>query len=101
MSQEIVIDDQYEGEGNALNINSHFQLIKKRMFYGFIGSFQKELNRRMKERFTKIGALPARYAQMGTNGSHDGQQRLVVKGQSAPKNFEGTLRRCIKLLLLH
>ncbi|KAK1311750.1 hypothetical protein QJS10_CPA07g01329 [Acorus calamus] len=34
-------------------------------------------------------------AEMGTNGSLDGQQRLVVKGRFAPKNFEGILRRYI------
>ncbi|GKF13224.1 hypothetical protein Tco_0054686, partial [Tanacetum coccineum] len=34
---------------------------KKQMFYDFIGSFQKELDRRMEEQFTKIGALTARY----------------------------------------
>ncbi|KVH95025.1 hypothetical protein Ccrd_002906, partial [Cynara cardunculus var. scolymus] len=43
-------------------------------------------------------------AEMGTSGSLDGQQRLVVKGRFAPKNFEGILRRYISkscsLLLL-
>ncbi|KAH7837647.1 hypothetical protein Vadar_016303 [Vaccinium darrowii] len=34
-------------------------------------------------------------AEMGTNGSLDGQQRLVVKGRFAPKNFEGILRRYV------
>ncbi|XP_024018202.1 eukaryotic translation initiation factor 2 subunit beta [Morus notabilis] len=34
-------------------------------------------------------------AELGTNGSLDGQQRLVVKGRFAPKNFEGILRRYI------
>ncbi|KAL8549057.1 hypothetical protein ACS0TY_008070 [Phlomoides rotata] len=34
-------------------------------------------------------------AEMGTSGSLDGQQRLVVKGRFAPKNFEGILRRYI------
>ncbi|XP_057467328.1 eukaryotic translation initiation factor 2 subunit beta-like [Actinidia eriantha] len=34
-------------------------------------------------------------AEIGTNGSLDGQQGLVVKGRFAPKNFEGILRRCI------
>ncbi|CAL9748670.1 unnamed protein product, partial [Musa acuminata subsp. burmannicoides] len=32
-------------------------------------------------------------AEMGTSGSLDGQQRLVVKGRFAPKNFEGIIRR--------
>ncbi|XP_057532521.1 eukaryotic translation initiation factor 2 subunit beta-like [Amaranthus tricolor] len=32
-------------------------------------------------------------AELGTNGSLDGQQRLVVKGRFAPKNFEGILRK--------
>ncbi|KAM7257380.1 hypothetical protein ACFE04_013121 [Oxalis oulophora] len=34
-------------------------------------------------------------AELGTNGSLDGHQRLVVKGRFAPKNFEGILRRYI------
>ncbi|WOL14762.1 hypothetical protein Cni_G23543 [Canna indica] len=34
-------------------------------------------------------------AEMGTNGSLDGQQRLVIKGRFAPKNFEGILRRYV------
>ena len=34
-------------------------------------------------------------AEMGTSGSLDGQQRLVVKGRFAPKNFEGIVRRYI------
>ena len=34
-------------------------------------------------------------AEMGTSGSLDGKQRLVVKGIFAPKNFEGILRRYI------
>lgn len=33
--------------------------------------------------------------EMGTSGSIDGQQRLVVKGRFAPKNFEGILRRYV------
>ncbi|KAJ0612679.1 putative translation initiation factor IF2/IF5 [Helianthus annuus] len=35
-------------------------------------------------------------AELGTSGSLDGQQRLVVKGRFAPKNFEGILRRYVK-----
>ncbi|KAK8925653.1 hypothetical protein KSP39_PZI018603 [Platanthera zijinensis] len=34
-------------------------------------------------------------AEMGTSGSLDGQQRLVVKGRFAPKNFEGIVRRYV------
>lgn len=34
-------------------------------------------------------------SEMGTSGSLDGQQRLVVKGRFAPKNFEGILRRYV------
>ncbi|KAL4304500.1 hypothetical protein GQ457_10G010530 [Hibiscus cannabinus] len=34
-------------------------------------------------------------AELGTSGSLDGQQRLVVKGRFAPKIFEGILRRYI------
>jgi hypothetical protein len=41
-------------------------------------------------------------AEMGTSGSLDGQQRLVIKGRFAPKNFEAILRRYIsKLLTFH
>ncbi|KAJ0940213.1 putative translation initiation factor IF2/IF5 [Helianthus annuus] len=32
-------------------------------------------------------------AELGTSGSLDGQQRLVVKGRFAPKSFQGILRR--------
>ncbi|KAL6204263.1 hypothetical protein ACLB2K_021531 [Fragaria x ananassa] len=34
-------------------------------------------------------------AELGTSGSLDGQQRLVVKGRFSPKNFEGILRRYV------
>ncbi|KAJ0007604.1 hypothetical protein Pint_30669 [Pistacia integerrima] len=33
--------------------------------------------------------------ELGTSGSLDGQQRLVVKGRFAPKNFERILRRYV------
>lgn len=33
--------------------------------------------------------------ELGTSGSLDGQQRLVVKGRFAPKNFEVILRRYV------
>ena len=33
--------------------------------------------------------------ELGTDGSLDGQSRLIVKGRFAPKNFEGILRRYI------
>ena len=39
-------------------------------------------------------------AELGTSGSLDGQQRLVVKGRFAPKNFEGILRRYVSKYLL-
>lgn len=39
-------------------------------------------------------------AELGTSGSLDGQQRLVVKGRFAPKNFEGLLRRYVSKFLL-
>ena len=39
-------------------------------------------------------------AELGTSGSLDGQQRLVIKGRFAPKNFEGILRRYISKFLL-
>lgn len=38
-------------------------------------------------------------AELGTSGSLDGQQRLVVKGRFAPKNFEGILRRYVSKYL--
>ena len=34
-------------------------------------------------------------AELGTSGSLDGQQRLVVKGRFQPKAFEGVLRRYV------
>lgn len=40
-------------------------------------------------------------AEMGTSGSLDGQQRLVVKGRFAPKNFEGILRRYISKFIAY
>ncbi|CAL8998800.1 unnamed protein product [Prunus brigantina] len=36
-------------------------------------------------------------AELGTSGSLDGQQRLVVKGRFAPKNFEAILRAYVKI----
>ncbi|KAK9054976.1 hypothetical protein SSX86_026055 [Deinandra increscens subsp. villosa] len=39
-------------------------------------------------------------AELGTSGSLDGQQRLVVKGRFAPKNFEGILRRYVSKSLI-
>ncbi|KAJ0736436.1 putative translation initiation factor IF2/IF5 [Helianthus annuus] len=38
-------------------------------------------------------------AELGTSGSLDGQQRLVVKGRFAPKSFEGILRRYMSRVL--
>ncbi|KAI8523417.1 hypothetical protein RHMOL_Rhmol13G0071700 [Rhododendron molle] len=38
-------------------------------------------------------------AELGTSGSFDGLQRLVVKGRFAPKNFEGILRRYASLIV--
>lgn len=38
-------------------------------------------------------------AELGTSGSLDGQQRLVVKGRFAPKVFEGILRRYVSKCL--
>lgn len=34
-------------------------------------------------------------AELGTSGSLDGQQRLVVKGRFLPKSFETVLRRYV------
>ncbi|KAI8559116.1 hypothetical protein RHMOL_Rhmol04G0148900 [Rhododendron molle] len=38
-------------------------------------------------------------AEMGTSGSLDGQQRLVIQGRFVPKNFEGILRRYINYVI--
>jgi len=38
-------------------------------------------------------------AELGTSGSLDGQQRMVVKGRFAPKNSEGILRRYVSKYL--
>ncbi|VAH90671.1 unnamed protein product [Triticum turgidum subsp. durum] len=38
-------------------------------------------------------------AEMGTSGSLDGQQRLVIKGRFAPKNFEAILRRYMSYVM--
>ncbi|KAL6294779.1 hypothetical protein ACE6H2_002921 [Prunus campanulata] len=35
--------------------------------------------------------------ELGTSGSLDGQQRLVVKGRFAPDNFQGILRRYVNI----
>ncbi|GJY42394.1 eukaryotic translation initiation factor 2 subunit beta [Tanacetum coccineum] len=99
-----------------INVNVVKELVEKKEFrrakvlclsLRMMRAGLKELDRRMEEKFTKIGALTASMhrqldhvmtfllSQIGTNGSLDGQQRLVVKGRYAPKNFEGTLRRCI------
>lgn len=32
-------------------------------------------------------------AELGTNGNLDGQQRLIIKGRFAPKNFESILQK--------
>ena len=34
-------------------------------------------------------------SELGTSGSLDGQQRLVVKGRFAPKSFEANLRKYV------
>jgi translation initiation factor 2 subunit 2 len=34
-------------------------------------------------------------AELGTSGSLDGQQRLIVKGRFLPKSFETVLRRYV------
>ncbi|KFM26271.1 Eukaryotic translation initiation factor 2 subunit beta [Auxenochlorella protothecoides] len=39
-------------------------------------------------------------AELGTSGSLDGQQRLIVKGRFLPKAFEGVLRRYINEYVL-
>jgi translation initiation factor 2 subunit 2 len=39
-------------------------------------------------------------AEMGTSGSLDGQQRLVMKCRFAPKNFKSILRTYIRKLFI-
>ncbi len=41
------------------------------------------------------GACRYLLAELGTSGSLDGQQRLVVKGRFLPKSFETVLRRYV------
>lgn len=36
------------------------------------------------------------FAELGTSGSIDGEQRLIIKGRFQPKNIEGVLRRYIQ-----
>ncbi|KAG5544602.1 hypothetical protein RHGRI_017137 [Rhododendron griersonianum] len=40
-------------------------------------------------------------AELGTSGSLDGQQRLVVKGGFTPKFFEGILQRYVSKFHLY
>jgi translation initiation factor 2 subunit 2 len=40
------------------------------------------------------------FAEMGTSGSLDGQQRLVMKGRFAPKKFEAIPRTYISKLFI-
>jgi len=40
------------------------------------------------------------HAELGTSGSLDGQQRLIVKGRFLPKAFEGVLRRYVNEYVL-
>ncbi|XP_052173894.1 eukaryotic translation initiation factor 2 subunit beta-like isoform X2 [Diospyros lotus] len=61
---------------------------KKTVFVNFMDSC-KTMHRQPEHVMTFL------LAEMGTTGSLDGQQRLVVKGRFAPKNFEGILRRYI------
>ncbi|XP_020591602.1 eukaryotic translation initiation factor 2 subunit beta-like [Phalaenopsis equestris] len=61
---------------------------KKTVFANFMDSC-KTMHRQPEHVMTFL------LAEMGTTGSLDGQQRLVVKGRFAPKNFEGILKRYI------
>ncbi|KAL6557101.1 hypothetical protein OROMI_017451 [Orobanche minor] len=58
---------------------------KKTVFVNFM-DLCKTMHRQHEHAMTYL------LAEMGTSGSLDGQQRLVVKGRFAPKNFEGILR---------
>ncbi|KVH94137.1 Translation initiation factor IF2/IF5 [Cynara cardunculus var. scolymus] len=61
---------------------------KKTVFVNFM-DLCKSMHRQPEHAMTFL------LAELGTSGSLDGQQRLVVKGRFAPKNFEGILRRYV------
>ncbi|KAK2974592.1 hypothetical protein RJ640_025241 [Escallonia rubra] len=61
---------------------------KKTVFVNFM-DLCKTMHRQLEHVMTFL------LAELGTSGSLDGQQRLVVKGRFAPKNFEGILRRYV------
>ncbi|XP_031265635.1 eukaryotic translation initiation factor 2 subunit beta-like [Pistacia vera] len=61
---------------------------KKTVFVNFM-DLCKTMHRQAEDVMTFL------LAEMGTSGSLDGQQRLVVKGRFPPKNFEGILHRYI------
>ncbi|KAK9823270.1 hypothetical protein WJX72_001477 [[Myrmecia] bisecta] len=66
---------------------------KKTVFTNFM-ELCKTMNRQMEH--VQLFLL----AELGTSGSLDGQQRLVVKGRFLPKAFEGVLRRYVNEYVL-
>lgn len=61
---------------------------KKTVFTNFM-----ELSKAMNRQHEHVQAYLL--AEMGTSGSLDGQQRLIIKGRFAPKDFENILRRYV------
>ncbi|GJR15153.1 eukaryotic translation initiation factor 2 subunit beta [Tanacetum coccineum] len=76
-------ENSYEGHRQGLREGT-----KKTVFANFM-ELCKSMHRQPEHVMTFL------MAELGTSGSLDGQQRLVVKGRFAPKNFEGILRRYI------
>lgn len=66
---------------------------KKTVFTNFM-----ELSKAMNRQHEHVQAYLM--AEMGTSGSLDGQQRLVIKGRFAPKDFENILRRYVNEYVL-
>uniref|UniRef100_A0A803MJK0 Eukaryotic translation initiation factor 2 subunit beta n=1 Tax=Chenopodium quinoa TaxID=63459 RepID=A0A803MJK0_CHEQI len=61
-------------------------LAAKRLLSETLGRWSKRMHRQPDHVMSFL------LLELGTSGSLDGQQRLVVKGRFAPKNFEGILR---------
>ncbi|KDD76517.1 IF2B/IF5 domain-containing protein [Helicosporidium sp. ATCC 50920] len=66
---------------------------KKTVFTNFL-----ELCKSMNRNLEHVQAFLL--AELGTSGSLDGQQRLIVKGRFLPKAFEGVLRRYVNEYVL-
>lgn len=66
---------------------------KKTVFTNFM-ELAKTMNRQHEHMMAYL------LAEMGTSGSLDGQERLVIKGRFAPKDFENILRRYVNEYVL-